>query len=35
LVVRGEPGIGKTELLRHLSAEASGFWTVGVRPDRI
>jgi DNA-binding CsgD family transcriptional regulator len=26
LVVRGEPGIGKTELLRQLSAEASGFW---------
>ena len=25
LVVRGEPGIGKTELLRHLIAEASGF----------
>jgi DNA-binding CsgD family transcriptional regulator len=25
LVVRGEPGIGKTELLRHLVAEASGF----------
>ncbi len=25
LVVRGEPGIGKTELLRHLTAEASGF----------
>src|SRR5580700_4793932 len=25
LVVRGEPGIGKTELLRQLSAEASGF----------
>jgi DNA-binding CsgD family transcriptional regulator len=25
LVVRGESGIGKTELLRHLTAEASGF----------
>ncbi len=25
LVVRGEPGIGKTELLRHLFAEATGF----------
>src|SRR4051794_35941320 len=25
LVVRGESGIGKTELLRHLIAEASGF----------
>src|ERR1700735_4741728 len=25
LVVRGEPGIGKTELLRQLIAEASGF----------
>src|SRR6201994_423910 len=25
LVVRGEPGIGKTELLRRLIAEASGF----------
>src|ERR1700723_3657485 len=25
LVVRGEPGIGKTELLRHRIAEASGF----------
>ena len=25
LVVRGEPGIGKTELLRQLMAEASGF----------
>ena len=25
LVVRGEPGIGKTELLRHLSAEVPGF----------
>ena len=25
LVVRGEPGIGKTELLRHLTAQASGF----------
>ena len=25
LVVGGEPGIGKTELLRHLIAEASGF----------
>ena len=25
LVMRGEPGIGKTELLRHLIAEASGF----------
>jgi ABC-type transport system involved in cytochrome c biogenesis ATPase subunit len=24
LVVRGEPGIGKTELLRHLIAETSG-----------
>src|SRR5580698_4998733 len=26
LVVRGEPGIGKTQLLRQLTAEASGFW---------
>ena len=25
LVVRGEPGIGKTELLRQLTAEAAGF----------
>src|ERR1700745_2843328 len=25
LFVRGEPGIGKTELLQHLIAEASGF----------
>jgi ABC-type transport system involved in cytochrome c biogenesis ATPase subunit len=25
LVVRGEPGIGKTELLRQLTAEATGF----------
>src|ERR1700750_827204 len=25
LVVRGEPGIGKTELLRQLAAEATGF----------
>ena len=30
LVVRGEPGIGKTELLRHLTAEASGFWVARV-----
>ena len=30
LVVRGEPGIGKTELLRQLSAEASGFWIARV-----
>jgi len=30
LVVRGEPGIGKTELLRQLSAEASGFWVAWV-----
>ena len=30
LVVRGEPGIGKTELLRHLIAEASGFWVARV-----
>src|SRR5580700_1952249 len=30
LVVRGEPGIGKTELLRQLSAEASGFWVARV-----
>ena len=30
LVVRGEPGIGKTELLRHLVAEASGFWVARV-----
>jgi DNA-binding CsgD family transcriptional regulator len=30
LVVRGEPGIGKTELLRNLTAEASGFWVARV-----
>ena len=30
LVVRGEPGIGKTELLRHLIAEASGFRVVQI-----
>jgi hypothetical protein len=30
LVVRGEPGIGKTELLRNVSAEASGFWVARV-----
>jgi len=30
LVVRGEPGIGKTELLRQLSAEASAFWVARV-----
>ena len=30
LVVRGEPGIGKTELLRHLTPEASGFWVARV-----
>ncbi len=30
MVVRGEPGIGKTELLRQLSAEASGFWVARV-----
>src|SRR5258708_23152585 len=30
LVVQGEPGIGKTELLRHLIAEASGFRVVRV-----
>jgi len=30
LVVRGEPGIGKTELLRQLIAEASGFWVARV-----
>jgi DNA-binding CsgD family transcriptional regulator len=30
LVVRGEPGIGKTELLRQLTAEASGFWVAPV-----
>src|ERR1700731_4693381 len=30
LVVRGEPGIGKTELLRQLTAEASGFWVARV-----
>jgi DNA-binding CsgD family transcriptional regulator len=30
LVVRGEPGIGKTELLRHLAAEAAGFWVARV-----
>jgi DNA-binding CsgD family transcriptional regulator len=36
LVVRGEPGIGKTELLRQLIAEASGFWVaraVGVESE--
>src|ERR1700728_2952982 len=30
LVVRGEPGIGKTELLRQLTAETSGFWVARV-----
>jgi DNA-binding CsgD family transcriptional regulator len=30
LVVRGEPGIGKTELLRHLIAQAPGFWVARV-----
>src|SRR5580693_9313485 len=30
LVGRGEPGIGKTELLRQLAAEASGFWVARV-----
>jgi DNA-binding CsgD family transcriptional regulator len=30
LVVQGEPGIGKTELLRHLTTEASGFWVARV-----
>ena len=30
LVVRGEPGIGKTELLRQLIVEASGFWVARV-----
>src|SRR5580658_8823507 len=30
LVVRGEPGIGKTELLRQVTAEASGFWVARV-----
>src|SRR5580704_16391565 len=30
LVVRGEPGIGKTQLLRQLTAEASGFWVAWV-----
>jgi DNA-binding CsgD family transcriptional regulator len=30
LVVRGEPGIGKTELLRQLIAQASGFWVARV-----
>ena len=36
LVVRGEPGIGKTELLRHLIAGASGFRVArvaGVEPE--
>src|ERR1700721_2217169 len=36
LVVRGEPGIGKTELLRHLVAGASGFRVArvaGVEPE--
>jgi DNA-binding CsgD family transcriptional regulator len=36
LVVRGEPGIGKTELLRHLVAGASGFKVArvaGVEPE--
>jgi hypothetical protein len=33
LVVRGEPGIGKTELLRQLTAEASGFWVARVAGD--
>jgi hypothetical protein len=28
LVVRGEPGIGKTALLRHLIGQASGFHVV-------
>src|ERR1700730_13720033 len=28
LVVRGEPGIGKTELLRYLTGQASGFRVV-------
>ena len=28
--MRGEPGIGKTELLGHLIAEASGFWVARV-----
>jgi DNA-binding CsgD family transcriptional regulator len=30
LVVRGEPGIGKTELLRQLTVEAPGFWVARV-----
>ena len=34
LVVRGEPGIGKTELLRHLIAGASGFRGPGGASDR-
>src|SRR3954466_12512719 len=37
LVVRGESGVGKTELLRHLIAEASGFRVArlaDVEPER-
>jgi hypothetical protein len=36
LVMRGEPGIGKTELLRYLVGEASGFrlaCCVGVKSE--
>src|SRR3954453_8315668 len=30
LVIRGEPGVGKTALLRHAVAEASGFWVAQI-----